>query len=120
MQCSWYMERNETDQIYERAGWGNRVPRGSRPAVLVVDLSRGFTESRFPTGADLTEVVSATWKLLESARAAGARFFSTTIAYEQSDLEGGCAWLRRARGRGIRGGGTELVALAPRLPRRDA
>jgi maleamate amidohydrolase len=108
----------DTGQIYERAGWGGRVPRGTRPAVLVVDLSRGFTEPEFPTGADLTEVVAATSDLVEAAHAAGAPVVFTTIAYEEADLDSGCAWLRKAPGMGILRAGGELVDLDPRLPRR--
>jgi N-formylmaleamate deformylase len=86
----------------------------------VVDLSRGFTEPEFPTGADLTEVVTATSALIDAAHAAGAPVAFTTIAYEEADLDGGCAWLRKAPGMGILRTGTELVDLDPRLPRRPA
>jgi nicotinamidase-related amidase len=113
------MDAAETDEVYERAGWGGRVPRGTRPAVLVVDLSRGFTEARWPTGADLTAVVGATAELIEAARGAGVPVLFTTIAYEDSDVEGdACAWLRKAPGLGILRAGSELVELDPRLPRR--
>ncbi|MDX6626145.1 MAG: maleamate amidohydrolase [Solirubrobacterales bacterium] len=113
------MDAAETDEVYERAGWGGRVPRGTRPAVLVVDLSRGFTEARWPTGADLTVVVEAASELIEAARGIGAPVLFTTIAYEDSDVEGdACAWLRKAPGLGILRAGSELVELDPRLPRR--
>ncbi len=114
------MTSRDTEQIYERAGWGNRVPRGARPAVVVVDLSRGFTEPEFPTGADLSEVVAATGRLVDAAHAAGAPVAFTTIAYEEADLDGGCAWLRKAPGMGILRAGSDLVDLDPRLPRDPA
>jgi maleamate amidohydrolase len=118
MQCCGAVSSRDTNQIYERAGWGNRVPRGRRPAVLVVDLSRGFTEPEFPTGADLSPVVAATSALIDVAHEAGAPVLFTTIAYEEADLDGGTAWLRKAPGMGILRTGTELVDLDPRLPRR--
>lgn len=111
------MSGRDTGQIYERAGWGRRAPRGARPAVLVVDLSRGFTEPEFPTGADLTEVVVATSRLVEAAHTAGSPVVFTTIAYEEADLDGGTAWLRKAPGMGILRAGSEMVDLDPRLPR---
>lgn len=40
----------ETEQTYRRAGFGAPVRRGSRPAIVVVDLTRGFTEPGFPQG----------------------------------------------------------------------
>jgi nicotinamidase-related amidase len=110
------MHGDETDRVYARAGWGGRVPRGARPAVLVVDLSRGFTEAQFPTGADLTDVVAATGRLMDAARASDTPVILTTIAYDEADLAGGCAWLRKAPGMAVLRAGSELVDLDPRLP----
>jgi maleamate amidohydrolase len=112
------MHGDDTDRTYERAGWGARTPRGSRPAVVVVDLTRGFTEPEFPTGSDLTDVVAATGDLIAAARESGAPVLFTTIAYGAADVEGGaCAWLRKAPGLGILRAGSELADLDPRLPR---
>jgi maleamate amidohydrolase len=112
------MHGHDTDRTYQRAGWGARTPRGTRPAVVVVDLSRGFTEPEFPTGADLTDVVAATGELIAAAREAGAPVLFTTIAFAPADVEGGaCAWLRKAPGLGILRAGSELVDLDPRLAR---
>ena len=49
-----------TDATYDRAGFGASVPRGPRPALVVVDLTRGFTEPGFASGADLSRQVAAT------------------------------------------------------------
>src|SRR4051795_12337997 len=105
------MHGEATDRTYERAGFGGRGPRGARPAVLVVDLSRGFTEPEWPTGADLTSVVAATNTLLDAAHDAGAPAVFTTIAYEQADVDGACTWLRKAPGLGILREGSELADL---------
>jgi len=45
---------SETDATYDRAGFGSPVRRGERPAIVVVDLTKGFTDPAYPTGADLT------------------------------------------------------------------
>jgi nicotinamidase-related amidase len=107
-----------TDAIYTRAGFGGRAPRGKRPAILVVDLSRGFTEPEWPTGSDLTDVVLTTGRLLEAANAAQVPAVFTTIAYSQADIDGGCAWLRKAPGLAILREGSESTELDPRLSRR--
>jgi maleamate amidohydrolase len=107
----------ETQRTYARAGFGGRVARGRRPAVLVVDLSRGFTEARWPTGADLTKVVDATTQLIEAARGGSVPIMFTTIAYEDADVNGrACTWLTKAPGLAILRAGSELVELDPRLP----
>lgn len=87
--------------LVERAGWqdarafyaerriGARVGFGRRPAVVVVDLSRGFTEARSPLGADLDDVVAATGQLLAAARKRGLPVFFTTVAYQADFSDGG-------------------------------
>ena len=103
-----------TEAIYERAGFGATVERGARPALLVVDLSRGFTEPQFATGSDLSDEVAATRSLLEAARSAGAPVLFTTIAYEPGD-ENRLAWLRKAPGLVVLAAGSELVEIDPRI-----
>jgi maleamate amidohydrolase len=113
------MHGEPTDRTYARAGFGGRGPRGLRPAVVVVDLSRGFTEPQWPTGSDLSDVVAATDRLLTAAHDAGAPVVFTTIAYDEADVEGGAvAWLRKAPGLAILREGSELADLDPRLRRR--
>ena len=107
-----------TEETYERAGFGAEVERGRRPAIVVVDLSRGFTEPQFATGANLSDVVAATSRVVEAARTAGAPVVFTTIAYDAADVAGACAWLRKAPGLGVLREGSELVDIDPRLPRR--
>ncbi|MFE6686813.1 isochorismatase family protein [Streptomyces sp. NPDC057743] len=108
------------DRTYARAGFGAPVCRGRRPALVVVDLTRGFTEDCFPTGADLSEVVAATARLIEAGRPAGVPVVFTAIAYAPAEVSGDrIAWLRKAPGLSALLEGSEAVALDPRLPRRE-
>ena len=111
------MSDETTDEIYTRAGFGGRAPRGRHPAILVVDLTRGFTEPEWPTGSDLTDVVVATDRLLEAAHAGRVPIVFTAIAYSQADIDGGCAWLRKAPGLAILREGSESTELDARLSR---
>ncbi|BBG00161.1 MULTISPECIES: isochorismatase family protein [Pseudonocardia] len=105
----------ETDATYERAGFGGRVRRGERPAIVVVDLSAGFTDPAYPTGADLTDVVAATSTLVEAARPAGVPVVWTTVAYNPAELDT-LPWPAKAPGlRGL-AEGSAAVALDTRLP----
>lgn len=108
------------DEVYERAGFGAPVRRGSRPGIVVVDLSRGFTEPEFPAGSDLSDVVASTSALLEAGRSRGVPIVFTTIAYTPAEADGdSVTWLHKATGmRGMREG-TEAVAIDPRLKMRE-
>lgn len=104
------------DAVYSEAGFGATVPRGARPGLVVVDLSRGFTDDRFSTGTDLTDVVVATAELLSAARDAGVPRFFTTIAYSPAELAGeSIAWLRKAPGMRSLTEGSDASGLDPRL-----
>ncbi|MFI6467724.1 isochorismatase family protein [Streptomyces sp. NPDC050538] len=107
-----------TEQTYQRAGFGAPVRRGSRPAIVVVDLTRGFTEPDFPSGADLTEVVAATGQLIAAARPADVPVVFTAISYTPAEAAGDAVtWLQKAQGMRSLVEGGEEVALDPRLPR---
>lgn len=102
------------DEIYDRAGFGHPIVRGSRPALVVVDFSRGFTEPEFPTGADMTLEVERTALLAAKFREMGRPVFLTVIAY-QAHLRDSGAWLSKFPGARGLVEGTPAVALDPRL-----
>lgn len=110
-------ERVGTTERYRRAGIGEAVRRGRRPAVLVVDLNVGFTDPACPIGSDLDREVAATGTLLDTARAAGAPVLFTTIVFDDGDTS---AWLHKAPGFGVLRRDSRLVELDERLGRRSA
>ncbi|MFE5021760.1 isochorismatase family protein [Streptomyces sp. NPDC056656] len=108
-----------TDRVYERAGFGAAVRRGNHPVLVVVDLTRGFTEPEFPTGSDLTHTVEATAELVAAARNGGVPVVWTAIAYTPAEADGDAVtWLAKAPGMRALREGSEAVALDPRLPYR--
>lgn len=79
---------------YQAGGIGGRLEPGKRPAVLVVDLSRGFTDAACPAGADLSDVVAATRTVLDVAREQRHPCVFTTVAFA-SGRAVGALWLRK-------------------------
>jgi maleamate amidohydrolase len=58
---------------FRKAGFGHRSGFGARPAVLVIDITRGWVEPRFPKGGPhAAAVVAAIAGLLKAARRAAA------------------------------------------------
>ncbi len=108
-----------TEDTYEKAGFGQHFTPGTRPVVVVVDLCHGFTEDRYDTGADLSDVVASTRTLLDVARAAGTRVVFTTIAYDPAEISSGSVtWLAKATGMRSLVAGTRQAQLDSRLERR--
>ncbi|MGY1661009.1 isochorismatase family protein [Geodermatophilus sp. SYSU D00705] len=111
-------ERSSTTaEVYDRAGFGRRVERGTRPAVVVVDFTYGFTDPQYPTGADMSSAVLATARVVEAARSARLPVVFTTIAYDAAQVTG-LAWLKKATGMAALEAGSRLVDIDDRLARR--
>jgi maleamate amidohydrolase len=66
-------------------GFGGRGGYGRRPALIVVDMTLGFTDPESPLACDLEEPVANIQNLLEAARRAEIPVVFTTIAYRESD-----------------------------------
>jgi maleamate amidohydrolase len=102
---------------YERAGFTGGFELGTRPAVLVVDFCRGFTDPACPLGSDATAEIGRTRAVLDSARGVGALVVFTTIAYDEGAL--GTTWLRKVPTLGELTAGSAWVDIDPRLGRID-
>ena len=109
---------DDTREVYERARLGQSVTLGERPAVLVVDFSRGFTDPECTMGSDLTQEVEATRRLLAAAREREIPIIFTTIGFEPN-LKDGSLWLQKAPGLAELQVGGKWVEIDPRLERRE-
>jgi maleamate amidohydrolase len=108
------MTDEEARRVYERSGLGQNVTLGSRPGVLVVDFSCGFTDPECALGSELTEEVEATKRLLDVARAKGLPVIFTTIGFDASLKDGGL-WLQKVPTLGDLQLGGHWVEIDPRL-----
>ena len=68
-------------------GFHGRAGFGTRPALIVVDMSVGFTDPGSPLHCDLEEVVGAIAQLLAASRAARYPVLYTTVAYDDAGKE---------------------------------
>src|ERR671919_2780377 len=112
------MSDEEARRVYAAARLGESVTMGSRPAVLVVDFSCGFTDPECDLGSDLSGEVEATRRLLDAAREKGLPVIFTTIGFEPS-LKDGALWLQKVPTLGDLQIGGRWVEIDPRLGRRD-
>lgn len=58
---------------------------GRRPALVLVDLIRGFTDPACPLGSPADDVVEANRRLLAAFRGHGLGVFFTTVVYRSPD-----------------------------------
>jgi maleamate amidohydrolase len=90
-------------------GFGGRIGFGQRPALLVVDLVRGFTDERSPLAGRFDAEIEATRALIDAARSAGAPVLFA-IPLEESGL-----WSRKIPSNDLLEEGSEWVQLDERL-----
>lgn len=87
----------ETRAFYETRGIGAQVGLGASPAILVVDMTRSFTDPEHPLGSDQTPAVHAIAELLGAARDARIPVFYTTMAFLR-DAADAVTWSRKMPG----------------------
>jgi maleamate amidohydrolase len=75
----------ELRERYLSRGWGGRVGFGERPALIVIDLAKFWTQPAAQIGSDLEFVVQNTCQVLSEARAAKIPVFFTTFAFDPAD-----------------------------------
>ena len=102
---------------YEQAGIKRRLGFGTRPAIVVVDLSNAFTHATTAVGSDLNDVVASTRLLLDAARAANVSIVFTTISYAPS-LADAALWQQKSPVLATLREGTPLVDIDERLGKR--
>ncbi len=112
------MSDDAAREVYAKAGLGQAVTLGKRPAVLVIDFSCGFTDPGCPLGSDLTPQIEATRRLLDAAREKGVPVVFTTIAFEPSLKDGGL-WMQKVPALAVLQLGGAWAAIDPRLDPQD-
>jgi maleamate amidohydrolase len=96
-----------TRKLYSDRGLGGRQGAGTRPALVIVDLNRGFTDPASPLHCDTDAAVEATARLLEAARDHGCPVAFTTIEYDEAGRRVAKAFIDKV---------PSLLTLAPDTP----
>ena len=100
-------------------GFAGHAGFGRSPAVVVVDLQRGFTDPACRLGSELDDVVAATRKLLDAARAGGVPVVFTRVVYDDANEQAAAVFLRKVPALAALRPGSDWVEIDPRLGRRD-
>jgi nicotinamidase-related amidase len=106
----------ETFDFYVRKGFAARVGFGARPALLVIDIIRAFTDLRSPLASNLDSQVAAIGTLLPAARQQEIPVIFSTVAYD-ADLQEAGIWIRKIPSNSWLVEGSEWVELDDRLDR---
>ena len=101
-------------------GFHGRAGLGRRPALVVVDMSLGFTDPASPLHCELEEVVGSIQALLREARSADLPVVFTTVAYGEADRQTAAVFIEKVPALLALETGSRFVEIDPRLaPRPD-
>jgi len=106
---------DELAAMMRERGFARRAGFGERPAVVVVDLIRAFTDPRFPTAVDDPAMVTCARSLLDGARVRGLPTVLVGSVYEPARRDAG-VWELKVSHDGMDEGG-EGVEFDERLGR---
>lgn len=76
-------------EMYAERGFSSRVGFGERPALLIIDFIKGFTDTDCPLGSDLDREVESTARLLAVFRERAMPVHFTTTAYDDAMVSAG-------------------------------
>lgn len=108
---------SEMDEFFKDRGFGLKIGYGDRPALIVIDLVRGFTDPQKPLGADLSMQLTETRRLLDAARRADITVYYTTVSYEGRDMQDAGIWAKKMAGLMTLRAGQPEVEVDPSLGR---
>ena len=108
----------EMERFFHERGFGRTIGFGEKPAVLVIDLIRAFTNPDLPLGAPLDVQIGQTVRILDAARRTRVPIFFTSVAYEDANLADAGIWAIKQGGVMTLRAGTPEVEVDPALGRR--
>lgn len=98
------------------AGFGHQSGLGKKPAIIVVDFIKGFTDQSSPLGSDLENEIDAAKKLLDLARQASVLTIFTTVVYEPG-YQDGAYFIQKIPALKILTESSGMIEVDPRLER---
>jgi nicotinamidase-related amidase len=107
-------ELAQATTIYQRSGIGGRVGMGARPALLIVDFQRGFTDPSCPVGGELSKEIAATKTLLDAVRRKALPVAFTAVGFDPGCVDG-VTWLRKMPGLAVLDRNSRWCEIDPRV-----
>lgn len=78
---------SDKEAVYEKSKLGGKVGFGKRPAIVVIDLQKGFTLPDATAGADMTGTVEKVNELTEAARVKDIKVIYTRVGYQKGGMD---------------------------------
>ena len=84
--------------FFAERGFGMRIGYGERPALIVIDMRKAFTNPDMMLGADLDNAIEAIKPMIDIAHERGFPVIYSTVIYEDADLKDAGIWAMKQKG----------------------
>lgn len=101
--------------FFQQRGFGQKLGFGERPALLIVDMAKAFTNPAMPLGSNLDKQIEAIQQLLRAAHDRSAPVIFSTVSYEDENLKDAGIFGMKQKGSASLRAGTDGVQIDPRL-----
>jgi nicotinamidase-related amidase len=109
-------QRKQSDEeFFKQRGFGLRIGFGERPALIVIDMLKAFTNPDMMLGANLDNEIAAIKPLLKAAHDRKIPVIFSTVIYEDADLKDAGIWALKQKGVVTLKKGTDGIEVDDRL-----
>jgi nicotinamidase-related amidase len=105
----------EDEEFFRQRGFGIKIGFGERPALIIIDMLKGFTDSTMPLGANLDMQIEAQKPLLKIAHERDIPVIFSTVMYEEAEAKDAGLWGIKVKGSLTLTAGSESVKIDPRV-----
>ena len=88
----------DDEEFFKQRGFGIKMGFGERPALILIDMLKGFTDAKMPLGANLDKEIAAQKPLLEVAHERNIPVIFSTVIYNDHDLKDAGLWAIKMKG----------------------
>lgn len=108
----------QTDKTVDAFGYSLGI--GSNPALVVVDMTQGFTSLESPLGVSMDDTVVQIQRLIDIARDKEFPIYFTTVLYRDSNFQDGGWFVKKVPALEILKAGTDWVQIDNRLSYKES
>jgi nicotinamidase-related amidase len=90
--------KQSDEEFFKSRGFGLRIGFGERPALIVIDMLKAFTNPSMMLGANLDNEIEAIKPLLKAAHERKIPVIFSTVIYEDADLKDAGIWALKQKG----------------------
>ena len=108
------------EEFFRQRGFGQKIGFGERPALIIIDMVKAFTDASRMLGANLDTQIEATRPLLEVAHQRGFPVLFSTVRYEDQNLRDAGLWGLKMKGSATLTADSDGWEIDPRLEVRPA